>query len=43
MINRGILTALYRDKILAPTVRPFAGAISDNIILMQDNARLHTA
>ena len=37
-INRGTLTALwYHDEILAPIVRPFAGAIDDNFILMQDN------
>ena len=34
-INRGTLTALwYHDEILAPIVRPFAGAIDDNFILM---------
>ena len=42
--NGGTLTALrYRDEILDPIVRPCAGAIGDNIILMQDNARPHTA
>ena len=44
VINGGTLTALrYRDEILDPIVRPFAGAIGDNFILMQDNARPHTA
>ena len=44
MINGGTLTALrYRDEILDPIVRPFAGAIGDNFILMQDNARPRTA
>ena len=33
----------YRDKILDPIVRPFAGAIGNNFILMQNNARPHTA
>ena len=37
------LTALrYLDEILDPIVRPFAGAIGNNLILMQDNARPHT-
>ena len=40
----GTLTAVrYRDEILDPTVRPFAGAIGNNFILMQDNARPNTA
>ena len=40
----GTLTAVrYRDEILDPIVRPFAGAIGNNFILMQDNARPHTA
>ena len=44
VINGGTLTALwYRDEILDPIVRPFAGAIGDNFILMQDNPRPHTA
>ena len=45
MINGGTLTALrYResDKITDPIVSPFAGAIGDSFILMQDNARPHT-
>ena len=38
------LTALrYRDKFLDSVVRPFACATSLNFILMQDNARPHTA
>ena len=44
MINKGTLTALqYRDEILDSIVRPFAGDIVDNFILLQDNARPHTA
>jgi transposase len=40
----GTLTAQrYRDEILEPIVRPFAGAIGEGFILMQDNARPHTA
>ena len=39
----GKLTAVrYRDEILNPIVRPFAGAIGNNFILMH-NPRLHTA
>ena len=44
LINRGTLTALrYRDEILEPIVRPFAGVIGDNFMLMQDNACPHMA
>ena len=44
VINGGTLTPLrYRDDTQDPIVRPFAGAIGDNFILMQDNARPHTA
>ena len=40
----GTLTAVrYRDEILDPIVRPIAGAIRNNFILMQENARPHTA
>ena len=40
VFDQGTLTALrYRDDILAPNVRPFAGAVGDNFILMQDNSR----
>ena len=44
-INGGILTALwYRDEILDPIVRPFLGAaMGDNALLVQENARPHTA
>ena len=44
VINGCTLTALrYWDEILNPIVRTFAGSIGDNFILMQDNARPHTA
>ena len=40
----GTLTAVrYRDEILDSIVRPFAGAIGNNFILIQVNARPHTA
>ena len=43
-INGGTLSTLrYRDEIPDPIVRPFAGTIGDNFILMQDNAGHHTA
>ena len=43
-IDRGTLTGVrYRDEILNPIVRPFAGAIGDDFILMDDNARPHRA
>ena len=41
---RGGITAVrYRDEVMEPIVRPYAGAIGDTFILMQDNARAHTA
>ena len=44
MINGGSLTRLrYRDEILDPFTRPFAGAIGDRFILIQDNAHPITA
>ncbi|GBM12539.1 hypothetical protein AVEN_188706-1 [Araneus ventricosus] len=33
----------YRDEILDPYVRPYAGAIGNDFILMDDNARPHRA
>jgi transposase len=40
----GNLTGIiYRDEILHPNVRVYAGAIGDVIILMDDNARLQRA
>ncbi|KAK6313289.1 hypothetical protein J4Q44_G00166360 [Coregonus suidteri] len=39
-----ILTAIrYRDEILRPLVRPYAGAVGPGFLLMQDNARPHVA
>lgn len=32
----------YRDEILDPIVRSFAGAVGDDFILMQGNAWPHT-
>ena len=44
VFNRGVLTAeRYRDEVLDPHVRLFAGAVGDGFILMDDNARPHTA
>ena len=44
VIDRGTITGIrYRDEILEPIVRPFAGAMGDRFVLMQDNARPHTA
>ncbi|KAI3363408.1 hypothetical protein L3Q82_012023 [Scortum barcoo] len=41
---RGSLTAIrYRDEILRPLVRPYAGAVGPGFLLMQDNARPHVA
>ena len=39
---RGTLTAIsYRDEILRPVVRPYAGAVGPGFLLMHDNARPH--
>ncbi|GBM76809.1 Transposable element Tcb2 transposase [Araneus ventricosus] len=44
VFHRGTLTgARYRDEILDPYVRPYAGAIGNDFILMDDNARPHRA
>ncbi|KAI3362808.1 hypothetical protein L3Q82_001858 [Scortum barcoo] len=45
VLARGSLTAIrYRDEILRPLVRPYAGAVgSPGFLLMQDNARPHVA
>ena len=43
-LHGGALTVIrYRDEILHPIVRPFAGAVGDDFILMDDNARPHMA
>uniref|UniRef100_A0A673Y821 Tc1-like transposase DDE domain-containing protein n=1 Tax=Salmo trutta TaxID=8032 RepID=A0A673Y821_SALTR len=40
----GSLTTIrYRDEILRPLVRPYAGAVGPGFLLMQDNARPHVA
>ncbi|CDR18049.1 unnamed protein product [Oncorhynchus mykiss] len=33
----------YRDEILRPLVRPYAGAVGPGFLLMQDDARPHVA
>ncbi|GFX43955.1 transposable element Tcb2 transposase [Trichonephila clavipes] len=44
IIRDGPLTAhRYRDEILSPIVVPYAAAIGDDFILMDDNSRLHRA
>ena len=44
VIENGSLTGLrYRDEILEPIVRPFAGAVGGRFLLMDDNARPHRA
>ncbi|KAK7891278.1 hypothetical protein WMY93_023241 [Mugilogobius chulae] len=44
VLPRGSLTAMrYRDEILRPLVRPYAGAVGPGFLLMQDNARAHVA
>ena len=44
IIRNGALTGIrYRDEILHPIVRPFAGAMGAEFLLMDDNARPHRA
>ena len=44
VIDNGTLTALrYVNKILDVYVRPYAGAVGENFILMDDKARAHRA
>lgn len=41
--NDTMTAARYRDMIIEPIIVPFAGAIGDNFILIDDNARPHRA
>ena len=44
VLARGTLTAIrYRDEILRPIVRPYAGAVGPGFLLMNDNARPNVA
>ena len=44
VIDNGTLTVLrYVNEILDVYVRPYAGAVGENFILMDDNARAHRA
>ncbi|GFV82714.1 transposable element Tcb2 transposase [Trichonephila clavipes] len=44
VFHGGTVTGLrYRDEILDPYVRPYAAAIGNDLILMDDNARPHRA
>ena len=44
VIERGTMTGVrYRDEILDVYVRPYAGAVGPEFILMDDNARPHRA
>ena len=44
VLGRGTMTAIrYRDEILRPIVRPYAGAVGPGFLLMHDNARPHVA
>ncbi|GFT67873.1 transposable element Tcb2 transposase [Trichonephila clavipes] len=44
VFHEGTVTGLrYRDEILDPYVRPYAAAIGNDFILMDDNARPHRA
>ena len=39
----GITVVRYRNEVLQPIVRPYAGANGDTFNIMQDDARAHTA
>ena len=41
--NRALTGRRYRDEILRPIVVPYAAAIGDDFILMDDNCRPHRA
>ena len=44
VLRRGTMTRVrYRDKVLDVYVRPYAGAVGPDFILMDDNARPHRA
>ena len=44
VFQNGTVTGVrYRDEVLHPIVRPWAGAIGPDFILMDDNARPHRA
>lgn len=43
LLHRGTLAVkCYKDVILHPIMRPFAGAVGDQLVLIHDYARLHT-
>ena len=43
-LGNGTLNAIrYRDEILEPIVRPYAGAVGPGFLLMHDNAQPHMA
>ena len=44
IIQNGALTGVhYRDEILHELVRPYAGAVGEDFVVMDDNARPHRA
>ena len=44
VMENGTMNAVrYRDEVLHPIVRPYAGAIGPDFILVDDNARPHRA
>ena len=43
-VVHGTMTAArYRDEVLDPLVKPYAGAVGPEFVLMDDNARPHRA
>ena len=43
MCSPEVAAIRYRDEILRPLVRPYAGAVGPGFLLMQDKARPHVA
>ncbi len=44
VIDGGALTAVrYQDEVLELVIRPFAGALGQDFVLMHNNAGSHTA
>ena len=44
VFQRGAINAItYRDDIILPIVRPYAGAVGDDFLLMDNNASIHRA
>lgn len=43
LIERNMTAQVYLEQVILPVVVPYAGAVGENFIFMQDNARPHVA